>query len=108
MNDTEFKTIATEMIEKHTIFRDHEYDNIIEEASDTIDRLNTIILHARRYKGRKPQSYLKTTGMVDEVESVMDRLERLYRHASNIEKEHHLLYELSEKIEDIDIEEHSN
>ena len=102
----EFKEVANEMMLKHSIFRDNACENIIDEAERIKEYLDEIILHAKKHKGKKA-SYL-ITGIPSDVECVLDKVGRLYRYATELEKEHHLLYELADKMEDIDIQEQSS
>ena len=96
----EFKKVADEIIFEHTVLRDNACDNIVETAKDIIDQLNTIVLHARKEKNTKP--IFKITGLVGDVDSVVNKTERLYRYVTELEKEHYLLYEMYDKEKDIE------
>ena len=103
MNDTEFKTIANKMIEEQIQAREIACEQLIEEAGETISRLYELIKQCKKAKNASPLYYPTI-----DVESVADRVERLYRFASNVESKTYLLNQLSNTVEDIDIEEHSN
>lgn len=104
----EFKKAANEIIFQQTVERDLACKRIISDARDTIERLEELINRAKRIPNYKPISTCCAPTLTNDVESVVDRIEKLYRTASEIASKNHLIYQLADKMEDIDIQEQSS
>ena len=104
----EFKKAANEIIFQQTIERDLACQRIISDARDTIEILEDLIKRAERTPKFKPTNISLAPTLTNDVESVVDRIEKLYRTASEIASKNHLIYQLADKMEDIDIQEQSS
>lgn len=104
----EFKKAANEIIFQQTVERNLACQRIISDARDTIEILEDLIKRAERTWKFKPTNISLAPTLTNDVESVVDRIEKLYRTASEIASKNHLIYQLADKMEDIDIQEQSS
>lgn len=104
----EFKKAANEIIFQQTAERNLACKRIISDARDIIERLEELIGRAERTPNIRPINIIVAPNLVVDVESVVDRIEKLYRTASEIASKNHLIYQLADKMEDIDIQEQSS